>query len=195
MANKNIRFDGIAGSVGRSIGAALTGLVVTLSPAAAAPHETLTGVATCGGVPTSFAFAISRLGGLDPSEFRDPCRSRSGPCNEFYKAIHDLSRVAHGIGHIAQLDETSGWVTTTYDLVGTAMDIPPADWNRLDHIQQRYDFSATVRTESEDDPTTTDVQVLRYTDLHNLTAKVAVSLGPATCEDVSHVFRRYPPDD
>ena len=159
----------------------LLGLSCLALSAVAETHESFTGSATCDGQDITFLITLTRHGGLEAFEFHDPCRSGSGPCNDMYKTLFDLTRRATGEAYLAR-PSANGLEVLAYRLAGTAVDILPDRWNRLKHAQHDYEFEGTPLGQDKDAPPTIGLQLLRYTDIHDLEKKVSFRLGSQDCE-------------
>ena len=80
----------------------------------------LSGVMTCEGTPYRIDLAIEDAGPRSQGEYRDPCRSGSGPCNEQYAL--DFANSRHVRASMVLRDQTTAQlVYERSDLKGTVL--------------------------------------------------------------------------
>lgn len=159
--------------------------------AIAEPYETFAGSAVCDSQPVTFSILISRHGPLTTDEFDDPCRSGAGPCNDSYRWEFDNTQHASGTAYITKLSDVGAFETTSYTLKGTAADIPPPGWNRLENMRYEYMFAATEVDAPVENNTGMDLAMQRYTDIYDGKEKVSLSLAGSACADMDTIYRRF----
>jgi len=141
-------------------------------------HEVFSGSATCTEHDLSFLITLTRHDRLDPSEFRDPCRSGSGPCNDQIRETFKLTRRVTGSATIATLNEMNEVETKHYTLNGTAVDIPPRGWNRQKNMRHDYEF------EGFSDASYIHFKMFRYTDIRDGEKKIVMHWRGEPCDPV-----------
>lgn len=171
--------------------ACFVGVFMLSGNAYAEPFETFSGSASCDGDPVTFSILIARHGLLSMTEFDDPCRSGSGRCNDSYQWEFDHTERANGTAHITRLSPTAEFKTISYDLQGIAADIPPPGWNRQQKMRHKYVFSAVDPDQPTDAFKETELVLRRYTDIHDGTEVVFLSLAGHACADTDAIYRRY----
>ncbi|MEM9572570.1 MAG: hypothetical protein AAF996_13980 [Pseudomonadota bacterium] len=161
---------------------------LSLAPLTAAdPYETFSGIAVCDGERIGLTLNLTRAHGLDPTEFNDPCRSGSGPCNDMYRRRFEATRIATGEAYISRLSSDGTFEATQYALNGTAVDIPPKGWNR--QLPMHYEY----RFESADSPGSAEkisLELLRYTDIYDDEEMTSLKINNKICEQTDMVHRR-----
>ena len=170
----------------------LGGIVTATAPiASAGPYETITGSALCQEKPTNFILAVERLARLDPSEFKDPCRSGSGPCNDMYRLQFELARYAAGKAVVMVSNAAMGFTQTDYDLNGRVFEIPPTDWDSSDANRYEYILEATPRTDGASQHSDLEIRAVRYTGIYDSKPKLHLEIAGQFCEQVDFTYRRF----
>lgn len=161
---------------------------LSMAPLTAAnPYETFSGIAICDGERIGLTLNLTRAHGLEPTEFKDPCRSGSGPCNDMYRRRFEATRFATGEAYISRLSNDGKFEATRYALNGTAADIPPKGWNRQMPMHYEYRFEST---DSRGRNENISLELLRYTDIYDGEEKTSLKIGDKACEQTDMVYRR-----